>query len=228
MVTIDTKLSYVRALNSWGIISKGNDNLPALMNVALFIDNDKITAVATNRYSIVQHSTVVGANNNIEAFTYGSYDDGNNESEYVLIPFAVLAQFVKAASANKNGEMPVQIRIADDYVEVQMFEILVRGAKIKGQYPRVDRLMLEKKPAVNGYRTFGLPMKEFGYLPKLIAPNANRKPADYDYAVTFSDSSSPDKAGPLVFTTDSDKDFMVVIQPRLMNGVAWMGATNVF
>lgn len=219
-VTMNTTLGYVRALSSWGVMDKGN-HLPALKAVALFRLGDEITAVATNRYSIVQHKTVCGADF-IQSVLYDLDDDGSP----ILLPFAVLAQFVKAATGNKNTDTPVRIRVTKATIEIQMHEILVRGASIQGQYPRVDKLMDEKQPAKNGFTVFGLPLVELGYVSKYLAPNSTRKPVEYDYAVTFTDSSSSDKAGPLVLTTDVDKDFMVVIQPRLMNGNGWKGGKN--
>lgn len=220
-VSIVTTLGYVRAISSWGAIDRSNE-LPALKNVALFQDGDNVTAVATNRYSIVQHKSVISDDSFIKSIT--------REPEYhgvIMLPFVLLAQFVKAASANKNNQMPVTIRMTDDSVEIQMYEILVRGANIRGQYPRVDKLMDEKEPAKNGYRTFGFPSKQVAFVPKLIAPATNAKPADYDYTVTFTESSSPDKAGPLVFTIAEDPDFMVVIQPTVnLKSKAWKGAVN--
>jgi hypothetical protein len=218
-VSVMTNLGYVRALSSWGVIDKGNE-LPVLKAVALFQDGDNVTAVATNRYSIVQHKTVIGS-------LIGSIVREPDYDALILIPFVLLAQFVKAAAANKNPEMPVTIRISDDSVEIQMYEILVRGANIRGQYPRVDKFMDEKEPAKNTVRTFGFPSKQIVYLPKLIAPGSISKPVDYDYQATFTDSSSLDKAGPIVFTISSDPNFMVVVQPLMnANAHSWKGATN--
>lgn len=221
-VTVLTTLGYVRAISSWGVIDKGNE-LPALKCVALFQDGDNVTTVATNRYSIVQHKSVINYGNSL----IGSITrDPDNHGE-ILIPFTVLAQFVKAAIANKNADMPVTIRIGDDSVEIQMYEILVRGAKIKATYPRVDKLMDDKEPAKNTVRTFGFPSKQVAFIPKLIAPGIKYKTLDYAYTVTFTDSSSPEKVGPMVFTLADDPDFMVVVQPLIVTkGKSWKGATN--
>lgn len=217
-VTIETTLGYVRALNSWGAIDKGHD-LPALKNVALFIDKDNLKAAATNRYSIVSHETIVGGD------LVSSVDAPDNQP--ILIPFLLLSQFVKAAVANKNAGMPVSIRIDEDYIEIQMYEILVRGAKTRGQYPRVDTLMDDKDVVVSGVKTFGFPSKQFAYVPKLIAPGSNAKPVDYSYQVTFSGASDVNKVGPMVLTLADDTGFMVVIQPLFnLKNFAWKGATN--
>lgn len=219
-VSIATTLGYVRALNSWASMGKGHD-LPALQGVGMFIDGDQVFVAATNRYTIVQHSTLIGGK-----FVTGFVDERDDKG-VVIIPFAVLGQFVKAASANKNVEMPVTIRIDSDSVEIQMYEILVRGAKIRGQYPPVHKLAADKAVSGKGVRTFGVPLEQFVLVSKFLAPASNRKVGKYDYQAVFSESASPDKAGPIVMTVEDDPDFLVMVQPRInLKQFAWKGATN--
>jgi hypothetical protein len=200
------------------VLCKGED-LPALTNLSLYCDGETFTAVATNRYVIVFHETKVS-------------DDGlfvksvDSFSESVLIPFDLLAQFVKAASANKNDKIPVQIRVDDDYVEIQMYEIMVRGAKNRGQYPKVADLVRCKEPAVDGVLSFGLPLHQLVLVQKLIAPAANVRPNKYVWRATFSTASTVDKAGPMVLTTDVDKDLVLLVQPHYAEGMEWKGYNN--
>ena len=211
MVTITTNLGYVRAISSWGVLCKG-ESLPALNNVSVYFDGDKFTAVATNRYVIVFHETTV-ADDGLFVKAVDSFEGS------VLIPFDLLAQFVKAASANKNEKMPVEIRVDDDYVEIQMYEIMVRGAKVRGQYPKIVDLVRVKEPAVDGVLSFGLPLHQLVLVQKLIAPAAKVRPNKYMWRATFSTASTVDKAGPMVLTTNEDKDLVLLVQPHYAEGM---------
>ena len=197
-------LGYVRAAESWKAFATKPADSPVLSRAGFMVKDGSLYGMATNRYSIVAHRLNSGA------FTATGFSEG----EYYTVPFSVLTSFVASTKANKNTDVFINIEwIDEDYTSVS---ISGAGAMSQepcsaGSFPKVLGL-LDKTPAHTGYPVAGLNIGQVALLSK-VRTKKLWKASDH-WTMTATDSQTPDKMGPFVFTNKEDADVVVLCQPH--------------
>jgi hypothetical protein len=198
-------LGYVRAAESWKAFGlKPTDN-STLARAGFMVGKDgSLYGMATNRYSIVAHRLNAGA------FTATGFSEG----EYYTVPFSVLTSFVASTKTNKNTDVLIHIEwIDEDYTSVS-----ISGAGAMSQEPCANASfpkvlgLLDKSAAHTGYPVAGLNIAQVALLSKVRTKRLVK--ASEHWTMTATDSQTPDKMGPFVFTNKDDVDVVVLCQPH--------------
>ena len=203
--SLKVDLGYVRAAESWKAFATKPTESIAISRAGFMLGKDGcLYGVATNRYSIVAYRLNAGQ------FSATGFAEG----EYYTVPFTLLSSFVASTKSNKNVDVFVNIEwIDEDYTSVS-----ISGAGAMSQepcsnasFPKVLGL-LDKTPARNGYPTAGVNITQLGLLSKVRTKKLAK--VSEQWTMTATDSQTPDKMGPFVFTNKDDVDVVVLCQPH--------------
>ena len=133
---LNMNVGWVRGVSSWQPVTKlSKGALPALENVAVWVSDGTVTAMATDRYRMVYSLT---------RDVPGAVDAG---SKPFLIPMDTFTRFVAATKHLQNGNK-LLLSFADDEVSFDdNAGIRVVSPAIPGQYPKIQEWVASWVPA---------------------------------------------------------------------------------
>lgn len=123
MITVD--LRFMRGVASWQPVTKKAKGVPALEKISFEVADGKLTACVTDRYRIV-------------------YSVSNNagDNETMVIPMAVIVQYVASVKHIKDDGVAVTVEVTDGTVVISGGGSTVSGSNpISGNYPNIMKLV---------------------------------------------------------------------------------------